>query len=407
MKRKVLMRLSVPVIVAAAALGAVACKKTTPTPTGPEPAATGGSAQPVSVRFAKVESRKLPPALEISGTLEPDEKSEVAAQFAGAVKSVAVDVGTRVKKGDVLVVLDASEAALRLAAAKSTADQQRARLGLKSKNGFDAETVPDVKAAKEARDLAVVEAKRTEKLAQEGAVAQAVADQAKTNAQRAEAAYDAARNGANQGFAALKTAEAQAGLSGKNLKDTRVLAPFDGAVQERRVSAGEFAGVGRVVAVVVKDNPLRLKIDVPEAEIAGIKQEASVLLRVSAYPGRDFKGTVKRIGAAINSYSRTLPVEAEVPNDEGTLRPGFFVRAQVSLEGAATDVLLVPESAVGSTGSNARVYVREGNRVLEKLVAVGRHVGDLVEVRGPIKAGEEVAAESVAELSDSREVAPR
>lgn len=405
MKRKVPMRLSFPSLLVATVFVAVACKKP-PAPPGPEPGAGAVSAPPLAVRFAKVESRKLPPVLEISGTLDPDEKSEVAAQFAGAVKLVKVDVGTRVKKGDVLVVLDASEAALRLAAAKSAADQQRARLGLNGR-GFDAEAVPDVKAAKEARDLAVTEAKRAEELAKSGSVAQAVVDQARSNAQRAEAAYEAARNGANQGFAALKTAEAQAGLSGKNLKDTRVVAPFDGAVQERRVSAGEFAGVGRVVAVVVKDNPLRLRIDVPESEIAGLEQDASVVLRVSAYPGRDFKATVKRIGAAINSYSRTLPIEAEVPNDEGTLRPGFFVRAQVALRGAPAEVLLVPESAVGSTGSNARVFVREGNRVIEKLVSTGRHVGDMVEIRGPLRAGDEVAAESVAELTDSREVAPR
>lgn len=405
MKWKVPMRLSFALLLAAAALGAVACKKT-PTPPGPEPAASAATAQALAVRFAKVESKKLPPVLEISGTLDPDEKSEVAAQFAGAVKSVAVDVGTRVKKGDVLVVLDASEAALRLAAAKSAADAQRARLGLNG-GGFDAEAVPDVKAAKEARDLAVTEAKRSEELAKSGSVAQAVVDQAKSNAQRAEANYQAALNGAKQGYASLKTAEAQAGLSGKNLKDTKVVAPFDGAVAERRVSAGEFANVGRVVAVVVKDDPLRLKIDVPETEVAGVALDAPVTLRVSAYPGRDFQGTVKRIGAAINSYSRTLPVEAEVQNGDGTLRPGFFVRAQVALKGEPSEVLLVPEAAVGSTGSNARVFVREGNRVLEKLVSVGRHVGGQVEIRGPVKAGDEVAVESVAELTDSREVAPR
>ncbi|MBK7585236.1 MAG: efflux RND transporter periplasmic adaptor subunit [Myxococcales bacterium] len=349
----------------------------------------------------------LPPSLEISGTLDPDEKSEVAAQFGGAVKAVKFDVGSRVKKGDVLVVLDASEAALRLSAAKSSADQQRARLGLKSGGGFDAETVPDVRAAKEARDLAVLEAKRADQLVKEGAVAQSVADQAKTNSERAQAAYEAARNGAQQGFAALRTAEAQAGLSGKNLKDTKVLAPFDGAVQERRVTAGEFAMVGKVVMVVVKDNPLRLKIDVPESEVAGLVAEAAVTLRVSAYPGRDFNATVKRIGTSINSYSRTLPIEAEVPNDDGTLKPGFFVRAQVALKGEPARVLLVPEAAVGSTGSNARVFVRSGSRVLEKLVAPGRHVGDLVEIRGAVQPGDEVAVDQVDELADSREVAPR
>ncbi len=401
------MRWPLAIWIAVGALGAVACKKSTSTTTGPEPAATGGGAQPVSVRFVKVESRRLAPVLEISGTLDPDERSEVAAQFGGAVKSVNVDVGTRVKKGDVLVVLDSSEAALRLSAAKSTADQQRARLGLDNGNGFDAESVPDVKAAKDARDLAVLEASRTEQLAKQGAVSVSAADQAKNAAERAESQYQSAKNGAKQGFAALKTAEAQSRLSGKNLKDTKVVAPFDGAVQERRINAGEFAGVGRVVAVVVKDNPLRLKIDVPESEIAGVTLGSLVALRVSAYPGRDFTGTVKRMGAAINAYSRTMPVEAEVPNDDGQLKPGFFVRAQVSLAGTPSDVLLVPESAVGSTGSNARVFLRDGNRVLEKLVSVGRHVGDLVEVRGQLKAGDEIAADNLSELADSREVAPR
>lgn len=401
------MRWSLAVWFAVGAAGAVACKKSTPTPTGPEPAVSGAGAQAVSVRFVKVESRKLAPVLEISGTLDPDEKSEVAAQFGGAVKSVAVDVGTRVKKGDVLVVLDSSEAALRLAAAKSTADQQRARLGLDNGNGFDAEAVPDVKAAKETRDLAVLEAQRTEKLAKQGAVSVSTADHAKNAAERAEAQYQSAKNGAKQGFAALKTAEAQSRLSGKNLKDTKVVAPFDGAVQERRINAGEFAGVGRVVAVVVKDNPLRLKIDVPESEIAGVALGSLVALRVSAFPGRDFTGTVKRMGAAINAYSRTLPVEAEVPNDDGRLKPGFFVRAQVSLQGAPSDVLLVPESAVGSTGSNARVFLRDGNRVIEKLVSIGRHVGELVEIRGSLKVGDEIAADNLDQLADSREVAPR
>jgi RND family efflux transporter MFP subunit len=377
-----------------------------PTRTAPEPAAAA-KPTPLVVSFAKVESRRLPPVLEITGTLEPDEKSEVSAQVAGAVKSVNVDVGTRVKKGDVLVVLDASEAALRLATAKATAQQQRARLGLKGGAGLDVEAVPDVKAAKEARDLAAKEAKRMEELAKTGAVSDSAVDQARSAAERAEANYQSAKNGVEQGWAALQAAEAQAGLSGKNLRDTKVLAPFAGAVVDKRVAVGEFAGVGRVVATVVKDNPLRLKIDVPESEIAGIAVGAHVALRVAAFPNREFSGTVQRLGASINAYSRTLPVEADVPNDDGLLRPGFFVRAQVALEGQDQDVLLVPETAVGTTGTNARVFVREGNRVMEKLVTTGRHVGELVEIRGPIKAGDEVANDKVNELSDAAEVATR
>jgi RND family efflux transporter MFP subunit len=383
----------------------VACKKSEPTPTSAEP--TIGAAAPVAVKFVAASVQKLPPVLEITGTLDPDEKSDVAAQAAGAVKSVNVDVGTRVKKGDVLVVLDSSEAALRLATAKATADQQRARLGLDGKRQLDPDSVPDVKAAKEARDLAALEKKRVEELAKSGSISQAAVDQARSAAERSEAQYEAAKNGVQQGWAALKAAEAQAGLSGKNLKDTKVVAPFDGAVVDKRIAVGEFAGVGRVVATVVKDRPLRLRIDVPEVDVATLSVGANVALRVAAYPEEEFTGTIQRIGASLNQFSRTLPVEAEVPNEDGKLKPGFFVRAQVSLVGDPKDVLLVPETAVGSTGSNARVFVRNGNRVVERLVSTGRHVKNLVEIRGQVKAGDEVAIEKLDELADSAEVAPR
>jgi RND family efflux transporter MFP subunit len=378
------------------------CKKEG-TLTGPEPAATG-SREPTQVRFAKVETKKLPPVLEITGSLDPDEKSEVAAQFAGAVKQVYVDVGTRVKKNDPLVLLDSSEASLKLASAKAMAEQQRARLGLKD-GKFESETTPDVRSARETRDLAQKEAKRSAELAKEGAISQSVADEAKTAAERAQAQYESAKNGADQNFAGLKAAEAQARLSGKNLTDTRILAPFDGAVVEKKVAPGEFANVGRVVAVVVKDDPLRLHIDVPESEIAGIALGSPVTLRVAAFADRDFHGSVKRMGASVSPSSRTLPVEAEVENSEHVLRPGFFVRAQVALSGEPKDVLLVPAAAVGTTGSNARVFVRDGNRVIEKLVSTGRHEAGLIEIRGEIRAGDEIAIENVDRLSDTMEVA--
>ena len=91
------MRISLAFWIGIAALSVAACKKSPPP--GPEPLATAAAAPAVSVRFVKVESRRLPPVLEISGTLDPDERSEVAAQFGGAVKAVNVDVGTRVKIG--------------------------------------------------------------------------------------------------------------------------------------------------------------------------------------------------------------------------------------------------------------------------------------------------------------------
>jgi RND family efflux transporter MFP subunit len=369
-------------------------------------AATGASSASAPIRFSKVEARTLPRTLEVSGTLDADERSEVAAQTGGAVVKVEVDVGSRVKEGDVLVRLDGRDAALRAASASASATQQSARLGLKSGDKFDPLTVPDVRAAKEAMDLAVTDADRTKALFEGGSVSQAAWDQARSQAERARAQYDVARNSVEQAWAGLLAAQAQARLAQKAQDDTVVRAPFAGAVVEKRIAPGEFAAPGRVVVILVRDNPLRFRMDIPETDVSEIALGKRVELTVAAYPGRKFSGEIKRIGASLKQASRTLPVEAEIQNDGGELHPGFFARAQVAVAQGEVQALLVPKAAIGQSGSTSRLFVRAGDRVLEKLVTVGRDLGDLVEVRGQIAAGEEVALDRVDSLTDGAEVTP-
>jgi RND family efflux transporter MFP subunit len=393
---------SAVVLTCAALLGA-GCKK-------PD---AGANAQPavdlapqpaIETQFTKIVSRKLPPTLESSGTLAPDETSEVASATAGIVVKVLVDVGTRVKKGDPLVQLDPRDPALRGQAANAQAAQAEARLGIKPGEKFDPEKMAEVRAAKEAMDLAVTDAQRTKALFDSGGVAQAQWDVARSRAEQAKAQYDAAVNGAQQAWAGLLAAKAQAGLASKAVADATVRAPFDGAVSERRITAGEFAMMGRVVAVVVRDNPLRLKIDIPEADATKVAEGKEVLATVATYPGRVFKGTVKRIGASVKAQSRTLPIEAEFANDDGTLKPGTFARCEIATGGAEQDALLVPRSAIGTSGTASRVFVRSGSRVVERIVTVGREVEGLVEVRGTLAASDEVATMAVDQLSDGAEV---
>ncbi|MCC6559537.1 MAG: efflux RND transporter periplasmic adaptor subunit [Polyangiaceae bacterium] len=386
---------------------APACKRGGEAGASPEAAATA-KARP-SVRFAGAESRPLAQTLDISGTLAADETSEVAAQANGVVVQIAVDVGARVKKGDALVVLDARNAQLQSSAASAAVSQARAKLALREGENpaarkLDPDQVPEVRAAKQAKDLAQAEADRIKKLYDQGAVPSATWDEARTRAETAAAQYEAAVNGVNATVAALTSAQAQAGLASKALSDTTVRAPFDGAVAERRISVGEFAGIGRVVAVVVKDNPLRLRIDVPEADIARVEIGKPVEVSVAAYPGVRFPGTIKRIAASLKAASRTLLVEAEIDNSEGKLRPGLFAQGELSLGGEARPAILVPEAAIGSSGSSERVFVRAGDRVIEKLVKRGRKVGGMVEVIGPVAAGDEVAIDEIDELADSVEV---
>lgn len=406
--RGVVRRLS-PAPLAAIAIALIAlagCDRGDKAKASPDTAAAAPAAETPRVKLVKVGTRPLAPGLESSGTLAADETSEVAAQAGGAVASVEIDAGSRVKKGDVLVRLDARDASLRYAQAAAAAEQARARLGVMPGGKFDPAEVADVRAAKEAMDLAVSDADRTKALFATGSVSQAQWDAARTRAEQARAQHDAALNGARQAFAALAAADAQARLAQKQLDDCSIRAPFDGQVAERKISAGEWAQVGRVVATVVRDNPLRLRLDVPEADVGKVTVGRAVDLTVAAYPGRNFHGSIKRIGASVKQQSRTLPVEAEVPNDEGVLRPGFFARAEIHLEGKEQPALVVPESAIGSTGSSARVFVRLGSRVAERLVTAGRHLDDgLVEVRGNLAVGDEVVADGVDKLSDGAEVA--
>lgn len=357
---------------------------------------------PVATKFVKPAVKMLPETLELSGPLDADQTSEVATAVAGAVKEVKVDVGDRVKKGDPLVLLDVRDAAMRAAQANAAVAQAQARLG-NQKGAFDPNAVPDVVSAKEAMDLAVSDANRQKALFDSGSSSDAAWDAARIRAEQAKAQYDLALAMAKQSNATVASAAASAGLASKAVADSTIRAPFDGAVAEKRVNEGEYATVGKVVAVVVADNPLRLRLDVAEADVSKVQAGKPVEVLVAAYPDKVFRGVVKRIGASIKATSRTLPIEAEIENKEGTLRAGMFARARVYQPGQTTKAILVPESAVGTTGNANRVFVKNGTHVTEKLVRLGRHDGDLVEVIG---AGEtdDIATTNVDKLVDGGEV---
>ncbi len=93
-----------------------------------------------------------------------------------------------------------------------------------------------------------------------------------------------------------------------------------------------------------------------------------------------------------------------MPNDDGALKPGMFARAEIATGSGEEEALLVPRAAIGTSGTASRVFVRSGTRVVERIVTVGREVEDLVEVRGSLAAGDEVATGSVDKLSDGAEI---
>lgn len=357
-----------------------------------------------SLRFEKAVQRNLPAFLELTGSLVAEATSEVAAPVAGLVTKVNVDMGDRVKKGDILVSLDTRESALRAAQSYAQVNQSWARLGVKPGEKYEIENVPDVRVAKEAYELAASEETRGRALLQSGTITQQTYDALKSRATQAKAQYESALSGAQQAVAALSSSQASASLAAKILADNSIRAPFDGAIAEKRINVGEWAQVGRILVVAVQDHPLRLRFEIPEAEVPQVTLGAKMQIVVASAPNRTFEGTVKRLGASINAQSRSLPAEAEVLNGDGALKPGLFVQAQLVTNQAKQSVVMVPEKAVRTINNVNRIFVRVGERIAERLIKLGRRAEGFVEVPAGVQVGDEVVVEQLDQLSDGMTV---
>jgi RND family efflux transporter MFP subunit len=338
-----------------------------------------------------------------TGTLMAEDQADVAAEIAGRVVTTPVERGTPVTQGDVLIRLSPSEADAQASEAEANAAQIEARLGLKSGVDFDANSVPEVQNAKAGFELAQNEFNRIRSLLDQRVVSQSEFDQRRTQMEAARQQYESAKNGAAQQYQALQAARARVALAHKAVADTVVRAPFPGLVAERLVSTGDYVTKGLKVAVVVRVNPLRVQLTVPEQFVSAIAVGAPVNFEVDAYPTRQFTGKVRFISPALEANQRALTVEAVVANPDRELKPGLFATARIE-QPQRTPAVLVPASAVQTTAGTSRVYIVNGDHVEERIVTVGQTVDAQVEISNGLKAGERVATTNVAQLTDGAKV---
>ena len=372
--------------------------------------ATGKSAdQPAADRApiaaAPVAAVEQPIArfIRATGTLMAEDQADVAAEIAGRVVATPVERGTPVTQGDVLIRLSPSEADAQASEAEANAAQIEARLGLKSGVDFDVNSVPEVQNAKAGFELAQNEFNRIRSLLDQRVVSQSEFDQRRTQMEAARQQYESAKNGAAQQYQALQAARARVALAHKAVADTVVRAPFPGLVAERLVSTGDYVTKGLKVAVVVRVNPLRVQLTVPEQFVSAIAVGAPVNFEVDAYPTRQFTGKVRFISPALEANQRALTVEAVVANPDRELKPGLFATARIE-QPQRTPAVLVPASAVQTTAGTSRVYIVNGDHVEERIVTVGQTVDAQVEISNGLKAGERVATTNVAQLTDGAKV---
>ena len=366
-------------------------------------AAAAAKPDPLSITTATVESRPIDRFLHVTGSLIADEQAEVSAEIAGRVVETPIERGTRVAAGTVLVRISASETSAQLAEADANAAQIEARLGLAAGQPFDPMRVPDVMNARASVDLAEAEFNRIKSLLDQRVVSQSEFDQRHAQVEAARQQFQMAQNVAQQSYRSLEAARARIGLARKSLADTSIRAPFAGIVAERLVSVGDYVTRGARVATVVRVDPLRVELTVPEQSIALVQVGQPVRLTVDAYPGETFVATVRFVSPSVRADQRALTVEAIAPNADGRLKPGLFVTAGIR-QRASTPALLAPASALETVAGTSRVFVVIGDKVEERIVTLGERVGDQIEITTGVAQGDIVALEPRGRLLDGTAV---
>src|SRR5215212_1981742 len=377
-----------------------------------EPAANA-EPMPVEVTTAAAIQRDLPRFFEATGSLAGDQQTDVAPQTSGKVVAVGVEIGSYVKRGQMLVRLDDAELKLRVAQVLTQVEQTKAavrqaeeKIGLRSGQAFDPNRVAEVSAAKVSLDLAERNFRRAEKLIESGDVSRSFYDQQRAQRDQLKEQYDVAVAQARQNYAAVEVArtnvanaESQLALARKNLSYANIPSPIDGFVSERTADVGEYVSPQQKVATVVRTNPLRMRIDIPEQAISAVQLGQSVSVTTSAWPDRNFSGRVARIAPNVSAQSRTLTVEAEIDNSGGALKPGQFATVRI-LQERAEPAVLIPARAVVSEAGVSRVFVIKNGHAEQRLVQTGQTESDLVEVRMGVAADEQVATSNLEQLSD-------
>jgi multidrug efflux pump subunit AcrA (membrane-fusion protein) len=377
------------------------------------------NAQPavVEVTTAAAIMRELPRFFEATGSLTGDQQTDVAPSVAGKVVAIGVELGSYVRRGQTIVRLDDVDARLRVQQAQAQLEQTKAALrqaeekvGIRSGQSFNLNQVPEVANARVALELAEKNLRRSEKLIESGDISRAQYDQQRAQRDQLREVYEAALSQARQNYAGVMTARANVGnaesalnLARRSLSYANVFSPIDGYVSERTADLGEYVSPSSKVATVVRINPLRVRIDIPEQAIPAVSVGQSVSVTTSAWPDRNFSGRVARISPNVTPTSRTLTVEAEIENSSGVLKPGQFATVRI-LQARVQPALLVPARAVRTESGVSRVFVIKDGQARERLVQLGQMEGDLIELKSGVAADEAVATSNVELLSDGMAV---
>jgi RND family efflux transporter MFP subunit len=418
-------------------LAPLACSRSqaeAPPKSGPAPAA---APRAIPITVGRAETRTVQRAVETSGSLLAWEEVLAKTEQSGTIAKLFADLGDRVAAGATLAEYDRRE--FQLAVDQARADLTAAREALARAQATAAATeaslrrVVDNLAALDAEvaraqsqvDWARSELERNQQLFAKEIIAARDVDSARNQYNTAAAQLTMVKTAAAQhpdqvrvaeaqlrsdraatraAEAAVKQREATLGLAEKRLGDTTVKAPLAGFIARRHVSAGEFVKDNTPLFTIVVTNPLKYAGTVPERQAPELKVGQALRLTVEAYGDRAFAGTITRLAPAVDVATRTLAVEARVPNDGAMLRPGFFAKGNV-LTREDPSVVVVPVDALMNVVGLNKVFVIADGKAQERQVRPGARQGGTLEILQGVKAGEAVATSNLPALYNGAPIA--
>ncbi len=359
----------------------------------------------IEVTVARAEIRQVERVINVVGSLAPDETSTVSTEIPGRIDKVYVDFGSFVKKGQLLAELQTTEATLNLERGKANLAQALARVGL-DPNQVNAR--PDSTPAIRQAEAQMLEAKskyeNAKKLVATGDIAKERFDEIEKQYQARQAALDSIRDDLRMQLASIQSLRAEVGLLEKKLRDTRVYAPFDGQVSQRNIAPGQYNKENTPFFTIVKNYPLRLRVDVPETAVLAMRPGTEVSFTTDAIPGATFKAVVREINPSLDAHSRSLNAEARLSTNDPRLKPGMFV--QVRLVAAhAIDAVMVPKEALLEVAGLTKLFTVRDGKAVEHRITPGAQTDGLIEVGGaPIQPGDQVVTSSLPSLVTGAEL---
>jgi membrane fusion protein, multidrug efflux system len=345
--------------------------------------ATMGIAAAQTTGLVPIVSKPVSRTIDLPGEFQPFQSVSLHAKVRGYVERVLVDRGSAVKHGQLLVELSAPEmkAAITEAEAKAQAAEAE-RLQAEAELAAAQSTYDRLKKASETP----------------GAIAGNELIQAQKQVEAAQAVVQSKR---------LSIEAVKAAVQAQKDLETylQISAPFDGMVTDRLVHPGALVGPGAdpVLLVLQEISHLRLVVAVPEQDTGGIVPGARVEFRVPAYPERVYSGTVARLAHALQETTRTMAVELDVMNRDGSLSPGMYPTVKWPVRRSRSS-LWAPLTSVVTTSERTFV-VRDNNGRAEWVnVVKGVTEGDLIEVSGALRAGDRVVRRATDEIRDGSQL---